>query len=114
MLRVYNSNGELRIEVSELDLSDLPAEISNVPAEILVQGSMAPVRKTKSSRIVKLEGSVRISLDVDVPPPYSTFPLVKETTELILSGTIERLEKSLKQNLPRDYSTWTREQRVAV
>ena len=114
VLKVYNENGELRIQVSELDLSDLPTEISGVPAKLLVEGSMAPRRKTQSSRIVKLEGSVKISLDVDVPPPYSTFPLLKETIELILSGVVERLEGSLKQNLPRDYSMWTREQRVVV
>ena len=107
VLRVWNEEGKLKIQVSELDLSDLPEEI-RVPAVITVNGNMAPKRKTKESRVVPLNGQVEISLDVDVPYPFSTFPLLRETVETILGGVVMRLEQSLKRNLPQDYTKWTR------
>lgn len=112
-LKVWNKEGVLRIQVSDLDLSDLPPEIQ-VPAKILVEGSMSPHKKSASSKIVNLKGQVKISLDVDVPEPYSSFPLVKDTIETILTGVITRLEESLRSRLPGDYTRWTRETTIDV
>lgn len=108
-LRVWNTEeGKLKIEVRNIDLSDLPKEIQ-VPADIIVSGWM-DANKREGSRIAHLVGEVQISLDVDVPFPYSSFPGLKETIETILSGVIGRLEGSLKRNLPMDYYSWAREE----
>ena len=106
-LRVWNDAGVLGIRVSDIDLSDLPDEI-RVPATLKVEGRLGHSKKTASSKIAKLSGEVEISLDVDVPFPYSSFPLLRETVEAILGGVIGRLEGSLKSSLPRDYAEWTR------
>ena len=106
-LRVWNDAGVLGIRVSDIDLSDLPDEI-RVPATLKVEGRLGHSKKAASSKIAKLGGEVEISLDVDVPFPYSSFPLLRETVEAILGGVIGRLEGSLKSSLPRDYAEWTR------
>ena len=106
-LRVQNREGELTIQVTDLDLSDLPQEI-RVPAEIKVEGRMTPRKKKATSKIVHLSGKCQISLDVDVPFPYSTFPMLRETVEALLGSVIGRLEESLKRSLPQDYAKWTK------
>ena len=88
-------------------MSDLPEEI-RVPATLTVNGRLKPKRKSPTAKVVRLGGSVTIALDVNVPAPYSTFPLLKETVEGILSAVIGRLEQSLKTKLPGDYQKWSR------
>ncbi|QDZ22396.1 hypothetical protein A3770_07p49140 [Chloropicon primus] len=112
VLRVWNEGGQLGIQVSDIDLSDLPDEI-RVPAELKVDGRLRSSKRTPASKVNKLRGMVKMSLGVEVPFPYSTFPLLRETVEAILGGVISRLEESLKRSLPQDFAKWARSKEKA-
>lgn len=107
-LRVWHDDAEakLHVEVSELDLSTLPPELQ-VPADIKVEGWMTPAARREGSRLIKVNGQVAISLDVDVPSQYA-YPGTREVIEAILGGVLARLENSLQRNLPMDYNRWVR------
>ena len=99
-----------------LDIAGLPSQFRNVNLKLLLEGQLFAVRGESDSKRQQgtLEGWVRMSLNFDLPYPFSMFPerVVVGVGNAILDGILSAMQGALIRGLGGDYRMWAAERAV--
>ena len=99
-----------------LDIAGLSSQFHNVNLKLLLEWQLFAVRGESGTKRQQgtLEGWVRMSLNFDLPYPFSMFPelVVVGVGNAILDGILSAMQGALSQGLVRDYRLWAKERGV--
>lgn len=113
-LRTWSESGALKLTGRELRISGLPQELHGIGQSVTLRVDGSLTAGAVAGGLRTIDGQVDLRIAASVPPAIALLPGVDAAVQLVLDRILQRIEGSLRHNLPGEYTSWAREQRRAA